>query len=154
MNMEQKSAAPLPECPEGTGTLPPCAGLSVPYVPDQPENPGMYPQTEALSNGTLFPGLNLPFFRAAEGSKVPDTPLAELQAIRFVVLELGTYLDTHPEDREAFGLFQQYVEMERKVKAVYEKRFGPLTRSASAADDHYTWLEKPWPWCYEQNEVK
>ena len=48
-------------CPDTNGTLPSCAGLAVPYVPFQKNNPQKYAQSEALSNGTLFPGLNLPF---------------------------------------------------------------------------------------------
>ena len=154
MNVENGSSCPLPECPDSYGTLPHCAGLSVPYVPVQQTSPRMYEQSDALSNGTLFPGLNLPFYLAVDGSPLPETPLAELQALQFVVLELGTYLDTHPEDEEAFRLFRQYTALEQEASASYEQRFGPLTRSASAHDHHYTWLKGPWPWCYEQNEVK
>ena len=58
-------------CPDSNGTLPSCAGLAVPYVPFQQNNPQKYAQTEALSNGTLFPGLNLPFRLAVNGSSPP-----------------------------------------------------------------------------------
>ena len=141
-------------CPDGNGTMPSCAGLAVPYVPFQQNNHQKYSQTEALSNGTLFPGLNLPFHLKVEGSTVPATPLAELQALEFVVLELGTYLDTHKDDTEAFNLYKQYAAMEKAAKAAYESKFGPLTKSAAAAGDSYQWLCDPWPWNYEQNEVK
>lgn len=141
-------------CPEPNGTLPSCAGLAVPYVPFQQNNPQKYAQTEALSNGTLFPGLNLPFRLAVEGSTLPATPLAELQALEFVVLELGTYLDTHPNDKEAFAMFQQYTALERSARQAYEEKYGPLTRSASAAGESYQWLKDPWPWNFAQNEVK
>lgn len=144
----------MQECPNECGTLPQCAGLSVPYVPFQQKNSTVYDQNEALSVGTLFPGLNLPFYLAVDGSPLPATPLAELQALQFVVLELGTYLDTHPEDEEAFSLFQQYNALEEEASAAYESQFGPLTRAASAADHQYTWLNEPWPWCYQQDEVK
>jgi len=141
-------------CPDSSGTLPSCAGLAVPYVPFQQNNPQKYSQSEALSNGTLFPGLNLPFRLKIEGSTLPDSPLTELQALEFVVMELGTYLDTHADDAEAFRLFQQYAAMEKAAKAAYESKFGPMTKSAAAAGDTYQWLSEPWPWNYEQNEVK
>ena len=64
------------------------------------------------------------------------------------------YLDTHPEDMEAFQLFQQYAAMEKSAKAAYEKRFGPLMKSTAATEDTYRWLQDPWPWNYQQNEVK
>lgn len=111
-----------------------------------------YAQDQALSAGTLFPGLNLPFHLKTENSTLPDTPMAQLQALEFVVLELGIYLDTHPQDTEALALFRQYTAMEKAARAAYEDRFGPLTQSA-AGGDSYRWLQEPWPWCYEQNEV-
>ena len=141
-------------CPDSNGTLPSCAGLAVPYVPFQQNNPQKYAQTEALSNGTLFPGLNLPFHLAVDGSTLPATPLAELQALEFVVLELGIYLDTHKDDAEEFNLFKQFSAMEKAAKAAYESKFGPITKEAAAAGDSYQWLCDPWPWNFAQNEVK
>ena len=141
-------------CPDSGGTLPSCAGLAVPYVPFQQNNPQKYSQSEALSNGTLFPGLNLPFRLAVEGSTLPNTPMAELQALEFVVLELGIYLDTHKDDAEAFKLFQQFSAMEKAAKAAYESKYGPITKETAAAADSYQWLSDPWPWNFSQNEVK
>ena len=141
-------------CSENHGTMPSCAGLAVPYVPFQQNNPKKYTQNDALSNGTLFPSLNLPFYRMVEGSSLPSGPMTDLQALEFVVLELGTYLDTHPDDSEAFTLLKQLTAMERSARANYEAKFGPLTRESAASDNSYTWLKDPWPWNYEQNEVK
>lgn len=141
-------------CPDSNGTLPSCAGLAVPYVPFQQNDPQKYAQTEALSNGTLFPGLNLPFRLAVEGSTLPATPLAELQALEFVLLELSIYLDTHKDDAEAFKLFKQFSAMEKAAKAAYESKFGPITKETAATGDSYQWLNDPWPWNFAQNEVK
>ena len=119
MNTPNGSACPLPHCPDHYGTMPSCAGLAVPYVPFQQENPKQYAQDQALSAGTLFPGLNLPFHLKTENSTLPDTPMAQLQALEFVVLELGIYLDTHPQDTEALALFRQYTAMEKAARAAY-----------------------------------
>ena len=154
LNHDNGGFCPMPSCPDHYGTLPSCAGLAVPYVPFQQNNPKMYSQTEALSNGTLFPGLNLPFHLKIEGSSLPSNPLVELQALEFVVLELGTYLDTHPDDTEAFELFKQFSAMEHAARANYESKFGPLTKDAAACGNSYQWLKDPWPWNYQQNEVK
>jgi spore coat protein JB len=89
-----------------------------------------------------------------EGSTLPATPLAELQALEFVVLELNIYLDTHKDDAEAFKLFQQFSAMEKAAKAAYESKYGPITKEGAAASDSYKWLNDPWPWNYAQNEVK
>ena len=143
----------LQNCPEKYGVLPACAGLAVPYVPFQQEDPPKYSQSDALRNGTLFPYLNLPFFRMVEGSTLPGGPMAQLQALEFVLVELGAYLDTHPADAEALAMFRECAALERSARMDYEERFGPLTQSAGSGE-RYAWLDDPWPWNYEQNEVK
>lgn len=156
MQYESGTSCPLPNnCPDHFGSLPSCAGLAMSYVPMQQRNPKRYDQTDALSNGTLFPGLNLPFHLKTEGSSLPTSdPLTELQALEFVVLELGLYLDTHPDDEEAFSLFRQYVNMEKAAKTAYESKYGPLFQANSASNSSYRWLDGPWPWVFERNEVK
>ena len=154
MNNNNGGFCSITSCPDQFGTLPACAGLAVPYVPFQQNNPKKYNQTDALSNGTLFPGLNLPFHLKVEGSTLPSTPLSELQALEFVILELGLYLDTHADDTEALTLFRQYVAMEKAAKAAYEDRFGPLLLTSAGKNNCFDWLQDPWPWNYEQNEVR
>ena len=156
MNIENGISCPMPStsCPDNNGTMPVCAGLAVPYVPFQQENPKKYNQSEALSNGTLFPGLNLPFHLKVEGSSLPATPLAELQALEFMLLELGLYLDTHPDDVEAFALFKRYSDIEKAARVAFEAKNGPLTKNMTSKSEKFSWLKGPWPWNYEQNEVK
>lgn len=133
-------------CSECNGALPSCAPLAVPYVPFQQENASIYKDCDALSQGTLFPCLNLPFHLAVNGSPVPMTPLAQLQALDFVLQELALYLDTHAEDEEAFALFQQYTSMMERSREAYERQNGPLNLTAAAADSSWTWTHSPWPW--------
>lgn len=144
--MNQDQNRPSAVCPDGSGTMPSCAPLAVPYVPFQQKNPKKYDKTAALSNGTLFPGLNLPFHLKTEAISVGNAPLAELQALCFVIAELGLYLDTHCDDAEAFALFQEYVALERDGRKRYEALFGPITQAAAADSSCYTWLNDPWPW--------
>ena len=155
MQYEPGTSCPLPNnCPDHFGSQPSCANLAFPYIPMQQRNPKRYDQSDALGNGTLFPGLNLPFHLKTTASSLPSNdPMTQLQALEFVVLELGLYLDTHPDDTEAFTLFKQYAAMERAARAAYESKFGPLTQSSADFGD-YRWLEEPWPWNYERNEVK
>ncbi|WP_338049724.1 spore coat protein CotJB [Pseudoflavonifractor phocaeensis] len=146
MNSDQENQAPVMPCADGCGLLPECAPLAVPYVPFQQTGSKRYSQQEALRNGTLFPGLNLPFHLKAEAGKVGSGPLAELQALEFVLAELGQYLDTHQGDSEAFALFQQYAALEREGRQKYEASYGPLFQQSAANDKRYTWLQDPWPW--------
>lgn len=144
-----------PTCPDSCGTLPECAPLAVPYVPFQQMNPKRYETGEALNNGTLFPGLNLPFHMKKEGGSVAKGPLGELQALEFVLLELGLYLDTHQGDSEAFALFQQVAALEKEGREKYEAMYGPITMfSAANAKSWHCWLHDPWPWDFPEGGDK
>lgn len=141
-------------CADNSGTMPSCAPLAVPYVPFQQTGSKKYSHSDALNYGTLFPGLNLPFKAKINAANIVDGPLAELQALKFVLVELGLYLDTHPGDNEAFALFQKYAAMEKEGRKKYEAMYGPLTLSGAANQDGFNWLHDPWPWNYQEGGVK
>ena len=71
-----------PACGEGSGQLPACGALAFPYVAMQGTDPVRYDDQEALRQGTLFPGLDLPFHKELR-SRFPqvDGPLLELMAL-------------------------------------------------------------------------
>ena len=47
--------------------------------------------------------------------------LYEVQKCNFAAYDLLLYLDTHPDDKKAFRLFQEMVEKFKKLKREYEK---------------------------------
>ena len=148
-------STPSGGCGDACGTLPECAPLAVPYVPFQQTGSKRYTQQDALNNGTLFPGLNLPFQVKPEAAKVLGGALAELQALEFVLVELGLYLDTHQGDAEAFALYQQYAAMEKDAREKYEAANGPVTQmSAADAKSWAAWLCDPWPWNFQEGGTK
>lgn len=155
MNPEQGMLNRPGACEDSHGVLPPCAPLAVPYVPFQQEGSKRYSQQDALNNGTIFPSLNLPFFRKDVATNVVKGHLAELQALEFVVLELALYLDTHQGDAEAFELFKQYAAMEEAARTQYEEMHGPLTKRAAANSKTWNaWLSDPWPWNLQEGGMK
>lgn len=141
-------------CGDANGTMPACAPLAVPYVPFQQKGTSKYDHSEALENGTLFPGLNLPFKLKAKAANVPMTPLGELQALEFVLTELGLYLDTHQDDAQAMELYRQYAGLEKEGRARYEAMYGPITQTATAQSKTWDWLKDPWPWNYPEGGDK
>lgn len=140
------------QCNEGTGMLPSCAPLAVPYVPKQEDCPDTYEAKKGLVRGTLFPGLDLPFMGMVNEHEKTDTPLHELQALSFAINELGLYLDTHKDDQEALELFRQYVQLYHQGEMQYEKLCGPLTMKQAGISGKYDWLMSPMPWEYEANK--
>lgn len=137
-------------CGAMEGSLPgKCANMVFPYVAMQQENPERYDQREALFNGTLFPGLNLPFFKTMKTRMNCDSSaLCELMALNFAINELGLYLDTHQDDKEALDLYRNYVSLLKEGRKRYEESYGPLFQT-SAGEKGWNWLNGPWPWEYE-----
>ena len=139
-------------CPVGQGALPPCGPFAVPFVVHQSPSAPRYSKTKALENGTLFQELDLPFHLKVNAPQLADTHLNQLRALDFVIQELSLYLDTHPNDSEAFALFQNYVELEKTAREKYVEQHGPLTQNDAALSSTYTWVNGPWPWQYPEEE--
>ena len=72
--------------------------------------------------------------------------MREIMEIDFVLKELNLFLDTHPNNRNALEKFQRYEKLCEKLKAEYQKMFGPLTPSANDNLETWEWIQGPWPW--------
>ena len=70
--------------------------------------------------------------------------LMQIKELNFAVIELGLYLDTHPEDQRALCLHRKYVKELKDLKDKYQKVYGPL--SIYHPCNKWRWLEEPWPW--------
>ena len=131
------------------GTLPGAmAPLAMAYTPMQKSADPAYESNEALSRGTLFPGLDLPFMGIVN-KNLEVTPLTELMAIDFVAHELGLYLDTHKDDKQAFEMYQTCLALAKEAHDRYIKKFGPVLKRDMLGMESYTWLDNPWPWDYQ-----
>ena len=135
----------------GEGRLPAMTPLANPYVPFQLEDPPKYEPRKALVRGTLFPGLDLPFMGMVNQQEQPVTPKTELQTAAFLIQELALYLDTHPNDKEAFELYQAYQKAYYKAMMEFNEK-APIKHALPARGDRYRWLDDPWPWEYAANK--
>ncbi len=129
------------------GSLPSPAPLAAAYVPMQESAAPSYEAAEALSRGTLFPGLDLPFMNIVN-KELPASPMTEMMAIDFVADELELYLDTHSDDGEAFAMYQAILALQREARERYARMCGPVTQQDMLGAERYTWLGGPWPWEY------
>ena len=84
--ISKNQTAQTASCEDGSGTMPSCAPLAVPYVPFQQKGAKKYSQTDALNNGTLFPGLNLPFGMKVSGRNAVDSALSAKDSQPFYLL--------------------------------------------------------------------
>ena len=134
-------------CREMDGRLPKgCGNMVFPSIAMQRENAQRYEDKEALLQGTLFPGLDLPF-RKELRSRFPkvNEALLELMALDFAIDELGLYLTTHPNDQQALELYWSYIRLGREGRAKYEEANGPLLQT-DITEGSFRWLDDPWPW--------
>ena len=134
------------------GRLPAMAPLANPYVPFQLENPPRYEAQQGLVQGTLYPGLDLPFMGRVNSQELQKTCMTDLQALGFAIQELALYLDTHRDDREALELYRTYQQMYNNLKEEYSRNCGPLNHVTVTDGERYAWLDDPWPWEYAKNK--
>ena len=70
--------------------------------------------------------------------------LKNIKCLNFAIIELGLYLDTHPDDEKALCLHRKYCKDYRELTDKYQKVYGPLTIQFPC--NKWRWLEEPWPW--------
>lgn len=70
--------------------------------------------------------------------------LMKIKELDFAIIELGLYLDTHPDDQKALCLHKEYSRQVKDLKDKYQKVYGPLTIFFPC--NKWRWLEEPWPW--------
>ena len=134
-------------CREMDGRLPKgCGNMAFPYIAMQREDAQRYEDKEALLQGTLFPGLDLPF-RKELRSRFPkvNEALLELMALDFAIDELGLYLTTHSDDQQALELYWSYIALAQEGRKRYQETYGPILQTDTTPDG-YRWLNDPWPW--------
>lgn len=73
-----------------------------------------------------------------------DEMLKNIKCLRFAIVDLALYLDTHPNDRKALCLHNKYCKDLRVLEDMYQKVYGPLTINYPC--NKWRWLEEPWPW--------
>lgn len=72
--------------------------------------------------------------------------LTYIDALCFATIDLGLYLDLHPDDKNILQLFNKYNEQKKQYEKEYESKFGPLLLSNSGKDFPWAWINMPWPW--------
>lgn len=68
----------------------------------------------------------------------------QIKSLDFAIIELGLYLDTHPDDQRALCMHKEYCKQAKDLKDKYQKMYGPLTIFYPC--NKWRWLEQPWPW--------
>lgn len=65
----------------------------------------------------------------------------QIKDLKFAIVELGLYLNTHPEDERALCLHRKYTRELRDLEDKYQKVYGPLTINFPC--NKWRWIEEP-----------
>lgn len=73
--------------------------------------------------------------------------LTYIDAFYFACIDLSLYLDTHPDDKDALKLFNQYRQSKKEYIEQYENKYGPLNKESNSLNSYpWMWNNSPWPW--------
>lgn len=77
--------------------------------------------------------------------ELPYTKENELKAYNFAIIDLGLYLDTHPNEINVKTLYDQYVAKYNELLAAYEKQNKMYTLTTPNTTKAWTW-NNYFPW--------
>lgn len=73
-----------------------------------------------------------------------DELLNQIMCCDFTLVELGLFLDTHPNCEKALKMHNEYANKCKKLKDTFQKMYGPLSMNYPC--NSWRWGEAPWPW--------
>ena len=72
--------------------------------------------------------------------------LRDVQEKSFLAHELLLYLDTHPDDREAFCAYRRALSDRQAAVRDYEQHVRALTPDGLGWRPDFDWVDEPYPW--------
>jgi len=104
---------------------------------------------EGFMRGNLMADEYVPYKNWTYMKLSPQTErerlLFQLMAYSFAINDLNLYLDLHPEDQNAYGLFKKYAEEKNSLESKYVEKYGPMTVTETQGEN-FDWIKNPWPW--------
>ncbi len=80
--------------------------------------------------------------------------LKRVQMYSFAVTDAALFLDTHPNNTSALAYYNKYKKLYKEAADEFESRFGPLTILSERNNENWTWVNDPWPWEEQTEEVR
>lgn len=71
--------------------------------------------------------------------------LRELMEVQFALVETNLYLDTHPNDKRALRLHNDYSQRYHELRSLYEAKYGLLSFTGMSGCP-WSYIYGPWPW--------
>ena len=74
-----------------------------------------------------------------------DMMLKKIGMLKFALVDIDLFLDTHPGDSAMLRKREQYERELTPLINSYEQKFGPLTKAENTTNT-WAWVKDPWPW--------
>ncbi len=75
-----------------------------------------------------------------------DEMLKMITELDFFIIDIHLYLNTHPDDKEAIELYNNYVMQVKKLREEYNMQYGMLLANNCTSKMPWQWIDNPWPW--------
>lgn len=80
--------------------------------------------------------------------------LKRVQMYSFAVTDAALFLDTHPDNASALAYYNKYKKLYKEAADEFEAKYGPLTIMSERNNESWTWVNDPWPWEEQVEEVR
>lgn len=130
--------------------LPPIINqFAPPRAPDV--NQKLVNSYDGFIRGNMFTDLYDPWISGEPFALIPQSErealLNKYREYNFALIDIGLYLDVHPNDTEKIAIYNQYKTRADQTRKEYELRYGPLTLTGdNLSATPWTWLTSPWSW--------
>jgi len=126
-------------------SMSPNMNVSPSMSPNMNVSPSMSPKMNTNSNMDMAKNMDVNIHHMKMSER--ELSLWKVQAYEFAIVEVGLFLDTHPNDQTALSYFKQYRDMKHKAESDFTRKFGPITMDHMDNDlSTWRWIENPWPW--------
>ena len=78
-----------------------------------------------------------------ERERIRRKMIEKIKCLKFAIVDISLYLDTHVNDKKALCLHRKYSNELKELEDKYQRVYGPL--SIYYPCNKWRWLEEPWP---------
>ena len=109
-----------------------------------------YSENEGFIKGNIQKNIYMPYnnynpvMSSAKNDK--ERMMLEIQKYGFYLIDLGLYLDLHPNDKEALKTFNENRNKYYRLINEFNKSYYPLMFMDSNSGESYRWIEGSFPW--------
>lgn len=107
-------------------------------------NNQFYSPIQGLSKGNMNPELYRDYDNYVQ-EELPYNQETELKAYNFAIIDLGLYLDIHPNDVNVKALYDQYVAKYQELSKQLEQQKDMIYLTSENDDQMWTWPNS-FPW--------